>query len=135
MSQLIKVCEQCGNEYDTPYSTVQKYCSMSCKDKMGWIRAKKSGKIRAKKGGYNRSTYINLFLNARQSDQTAPCHYCKARVTAADFVLDHKIPVSSLSTREAIMDPNNLVVCCRSCNILKGTQSYEDFIKQKEAHG
>ena len=132
---MIKKCEQCGAEYDTPYSTVQKYCSMSCKDKMGWIRAKKAGKIRAKKGGYNRSTYISLFMNARQSDQTAPCHYCQSRVTPDNFVLDHKVPISSLSTREAIMDPENLVVCCRSCNILKGVKSYEDFIKERETHG
>ena len=132
---LIKICEQCGVEFDTPYSTVQKYCTSRCKDKMGWIRAKKSGKIRSRKGGYNRSTYISLFMDARQSDQTAPCHYCQARVTAYDFVLDHKIPVNSLSTREAMQDPDNLVVCCRSCNISKGTQSYEDFIKQRETHG
>jgi 5-methylcytosine-specific restriction endonuclease McrA len=135
MSQLIKICEQCGAEFDTQFSTVQKYCSKSCKEKKGWLRAKKAGKIRAKKGGYNRSTYINLFMNARQSDQTAPCHYCQSRVTPDNFVLDHKVPISSLSTRDQIMDPTNLVVCCRSCNISKGTNSYEDFIKQKETHG
>jgi hypothetical protein len=116
---------------------------MSCKDKMGWIRAKKSGKIRSKKGGYNRSTYINLFMDARQSDQTAPCHYaqfkvnpnCQLRVTASDFVLDHKIPVSALSTRDELMNPHNLLVCCRSCNIFKGTESYETIVKQKENNG
>ena len=143
MSQLIKICEQCGVEFDTQFTTVQKYCSKSCKEKKGWHRAKKAGKIRAKKGGYNRSTYISLFMNARQSDQTAPCHYaqfkvnpnCQLRVTASDFVLDHKVPISSLSTRDEIMDPTNLVVCCRSCNIRKGTQSYEDFIKERDTHG
>ena len=135
MSQLIKICEQCGAEFDTQFSTVQIYCSRSCKEKMGWLRAKKAGKIRSKKGGYNRSTYISLFMNARQSDQTAPCHYCQSRVTPDNFVLDHKIPISSLSTRDQIMDPTNLVVCCRSCNIRKGTKSYEDFIKERETHG
>ena len=131
---LIKTCEQCGSEFDTNF-TVQIYCSKSCKEKKGWLRARKAGKIRSKKGGYNRSTYISLFMDARQSDQTAPCHYCKARVTPDNFVLDHKIPISSLSTRDEIMDPTNLVVCCRSCNIRKGTQSYEDFIKERETHG
>jgi hypothetical protein len=140
---LHKKCEQCGAQFDTQFSTVQKYCSKSCKEKMSWLRAKKAGKIRSKKGGYNRSTYISLFLNARQSDQTAPCHYaqfkvnpnCQLRVTASDFVLDHKIPVSNLSTRSELMDSNNLLVCCRSCNIFKGTESYETIVKQKEPHG
>ena len=105
---------------------------------MAWTKQKETGHIRTKKGGYNRSTYINLFLDARQADQTAPCHYaqfgvnpdCQLRVSSDDFILDHKQPVSALSTRQEVMSPLNLVVCCRSCNILKSTKSYEDFIKQ-----
>jgi 5-methylcytosine-specific restriction endonuclease McrA len=76
-------------------------------------------------------------MNARQSDNTAPCHYCGTRLRPDNFVLDHKIPISSLSTRKAIQDPTNLVVCCRECNIEKGNKyGYEAFLlMKKETHG
>ena len=142
-SSSTKVCEQCGDDFTTDYTTVQKYCSRSCKDKTAWKKMKETGHIRGRKGGYNRSTYINLFLSARQSDQTAPCHYaqfgvnpkCQLRVTSTDFVLDHQQPLSELVTREEMLNADNLVVCCRSCNVLKNTTSYENFIEQKENHG
>ena len=58
------------------------------------------------------------------------------KVERDSFVLDHKIPVSALSTREEVMDPTNLVVCCRECNIEKGNKyTYEEFKKMKETHG
>ena len=133
----IKICEQCGVEYtaDKFQYTKQRYCNKRCKERRRWEKQVISGDIRHNKGGYNRSTYIIKWMEARLSDNTAPCHYCKIRLTPEDFVLDHKIPVNSLSTREAMQDPDNLVVCCRSCNISKGTQNYEDFIKERETHG
>ena len=71
-------------------------------------------------------------MEARLSDNTAPCHYCKARLSPDDFVLDHKIPVKVLSTRDEILDASNLVVACRQCNSAKGSMSYEDFIAQMD---
>lgn len=144
-TSLTKKCETCGNKY-TPNSlalVTQKYCSRSCKDRMAWQKSKETGHIRSRKGGYNRSTYISLFLTARQSDQSAPCFYaqfdvnpkCSLRVSVDDFVLDHKTPLSELSTRKEMLDVHNLVVCCRSCNNLKNTTSYENFINKKETHG
>ena len=111
-----------------PNSTVQKYCSRSCKDKKAWIRFKESGDVRSRKGGYNRTVYIRLWMEARQSDNTAPCHYCQKRLTPeSNFVLDHKVPLSTLSSRKEMMDESNLVVACNDCNVRKGSSSYEEF--------
>ena len=79
---------------------------------MAWTKQKKSGHVRTKKGGYPRAIYIELWMEARQSDNTAP--------------------VSELKTREEVQNPKNLVVCCRECNIEKGNKySYEEFLKIK----
>ena len=74
-------------------------------------------------------------MEARQSDNTAPCHYCKKRLNPDNFILDHKVPVSSLTTKEEIQNPSNLVVCCKECNNKKGNKfTYEEFVKMMEQH-
>ena len=136
---MIKICEHCGQEYaPNPFGyTVQKYCNTRCKEKAAYQRQLDSGQVRKRKGGYNRSTYVTKFIEARQSDMTAPCHYCQKRLSAdsKDWVLDHKIPLSELF--DDFQNPENLVVCCSTCNYEKGTQDYEEFLakKQKETHG
>ena len=138
---MYKTCEFCGGDYipDEYNKATQKYCSKSCKHKMAWTKQKETGHIRTKKGGYPRAIYIQLWMEARLSDNTAPCHYCLKRLKPErdSFVLDHKIPVSALSTREEVMDPTNLVVCCRECNVEKSNKySYDQFLAiKKEAHG
>ena len=47
-----------------------------------------------------------------------------------DFVLDHKIPISRLTTKAEIVDETNLVVACRKCNQAKGNMDYEEFLGQ-----
>ncbi len=141
MTILIKNCEYCGHEYvpDEYNAKTQKYCSKKCKERMAWKRQKESGNVRSKKGGYPRAIYIQLWMEARLSDNTAPCHYCKKRLKPErnSFVLDHKIPVSELSTREEVMNPENLCVCCSECNVEKSNKySYEEFLAiKKETHG
>ena len=137
---MIINCEYCGKQYipNKMARTTQKYCNKTCKERMTWYRQKKSGHIRTKKGGYARAVYIQLWMDARQSDNTAPCHYCRKRLNPDNFILDHKVPISSLSNkREEVQNPLNLVVCCCSCNIEKGNKySYEEFKKMKEeTHG
>ena len=132
----IKICEQCGIEYTAnkfQYS-VQRYCTKSCKEKRRWERQIISGDIRHKKGGYNRSIYITKWMEARLSDNTAPCHYCKVRLTPEDFVLDHMTPVTKLSTKADMMEESNLVVACRQCNQAKGSIGYEEFLGQRIDH-
>ena len=127
-----KICEQCGVEYTPNKSQFsrQRYCSKSCKEKRRWEKQIISGDIRHKKGGYNRSTYITKWMEARLSDNTAPCHYCKIRLTPDDFVLDHKTPVTKLSTKAEMIEESNLVVACRKCNQAKGSLGYEEFLEQ-----
>ena len=127
-----KVCEVCGANYvpNNRQYKKQRYCSKKCKNKRQWEKKVESGHIRRSKGGYNRTTYIKKWMEARLSDNTAPCHYCKVRLTPDDFVLDHKIPMKVLITRQEILDDSNLVVACRGCNQAKGSMSYEDFMEQ-----
>ena len=132
----IKICEQCGIEYTAnkfQYS-VQRYCTKRCKEKRRWEKQILSGDIRHKKGGYNRSIYITKWMEARLSDNTAPCHYCKVRLTPEDFVLDHMTPVTKLSTKAEMMEESNLVVACRQCNQAKGSIGYEEFLEQRIDH-
>ena len=136
---FLKKCEQCGELY-IPHSTnttVQKYCSTSCKDKAQYYRAKKAGHIRAKKSGYPRKLSIKLYMIARNSDITVPCHYCQKRLMPDNFQLDHKVPLSKggFKTKKEMQDETNLVVCCDSCNREKGyTYTYEEFIKMKKSN-
>jgi 5-methylcytosine-specific restriction endonuclease McrA len=127
-----KICEQCGTEYiaDKFQYLKQRYCNRRCKDRRRWEKQVISGDIRHKKGGYNRSTYISKWMEARLSDNTAPCHYCKTRLTPDDFVLDHKTPVASLTTKEEMIEESNLVVACRKCNQAKGSTGYKEFLEQ-----
>ena len=130
----IKICEQCGIKYKAnkfQYSK-QRYCTKRCKEKRRWEKQILSGDIRHKKGGYNRSIYITKWMEARLSDNTAPCHYCKVRLTPEDFVLDHMTPVTKLSTKAEMIEGSNLVVACRQCNQDKGSIGYEEFLGQKK---
>lgn len=135
---MIKVCCHCKEEYEPTangsQSGIQKYCSVSCKDKAQYYRAKESGHIRAKKSGYPRKLSIRLYMLARNSDISAPCHYCSTRLTPENFQLDHKVPMSKggFTTRSEIQEESNLVVCCDACNREKGhTYSYEQFLEMK----
>ena len=132
-----KVCEYCGNKYYPAGNqwTRQKFCSISCKDKKAYYRHKDAGHVRSFKGGYPRQVIIRKWVEAQRQDLgTVGCHYCKKRVTPDNFVLDHKRPLMSL-TKEEVKDEGNLVVCCRDCNIEKGSQiSYEEFLERKN-HG
>lgn len=126
--QKMKKCEHCGKFYTPSFrqENTQKYCTSSCKDKAAWKRFKDSGDIRRRKGGYNRLTYIMTWMKAM--DDSVPCHYCGERLYPdSKFVLDHKQPLSKLTTREEMQDIDNLVVACIPCNVEKGSTPYEDF--------
>ena len=130
---MVKICEYCRQKY-TPNAhgqTVQKYCNRKCKDKAAFYRDKAAGKLRLRKGGYNRTTYIQCWLKAKENDNTtAPCYICGKRLEVdGDWVLDHRQPFSRLKTKAEIADPENLAVCCKECNIRKGSIPYEEFIK------
>jgi 5-methylcytosine-specific restriction endonuclease McrA len=131
---MIKICEYCGGEYapNLHATSVQKYCNRKCKDKAAFHRDKAAGKIRIRKGGYNRTTYIKCWLKAKEKDHTtAPCYLCGKRLDVDDdWVLDHRHPLSKLETREQVVDSGNLSVCCKECNIRKGSTPYDEFIKK-----
>ena len=135
-----KICanEKCGKEFDDVWGTM-KYCSNDCRSKQKFTeRARKKDT----RGGYNRKTYITLWLKAKGYEMSpAPCHYCGCDVTIDNFVIDHVIPQSQLKTREEKQDINNLVICCKSCNNKKASMpahiyiqwiEYEKAEKEKE---
>jgi len=117
-----KVCENCKKKY-TPsggqYRT-QKYCSISCKRKVAHSR------LPYKKGGVPRATSVAVFMKARISDDTAPCHYCGVRLRPKDkWVLDHKIPLAKGGTSTE----DNFLLSCFDCNSRKRNMDYDLFIK------
>jgi hypothetical protein len=61
------------------------------------------------------------------------CQYCgldgsasfeNALAMSVDFVIPR--------ARKGKKDPNNLVACCRPCNMIKGTRTYRSFDEAKE---
>ena len=126
----LKECEECGGDYlpSSGQGKTQKYCSKRCKNR---VRSRANREEGLHKGGYNRCTYILLWLKARnEKDYTAPCHYCKKKLPpeVGYFVIEHKIPRSKLEkTKEAMHDITNLVISCIPCNKSKGTNAYQTF--------
>ena len=121
----IKICVHCGAEY-SPHrfsNKTQKYCSRRCKE----ATRKRKGK-----GGYSRTIYVTKFMEARLSDDTAPCTYCKKRLEPdGDWVLDHKIPLSQLT--KDFQRPDNLCLCCADCNKEKSNKyTYKEFLALKQ---
>lgn len=55
---------------------------------------------------------------------TKPCHYCGA--TGWDIIGCDRIDNSLPHT------PDNVVPCCKDCNIKRGAKSYEEFKKEME---
>jgi len=132
-SRLKKNCEYCNKKYYPVPSQYrnQKYCSLKCKWNARRIREKALGIF---KGGYNRETYIRLWLDAKAIiDISAPCHYCGIALYPEKFVIEHKIPRIKLKTQAKTQDIANLVVSCHLCNTEKATTDYNKFIKGK--HG
>ena len=128
-----KVCLVCGEDYvpvNNQYSR-QKYCSMTCKYKKAWERSKEKG---IHKGGYSRHVPIVLFLNAMGIDKhLAPCEYCGTELEPTNFVIDHKVPRSIVLDKHKIKnDIQNMVLCCKDCNNMKGSENYETFKARME---
>ena len=126
-----KECVECGEMYDVKGGQVKqsKYCSQRC----NWrARARRDRKTKHK-GGYNRATYIRLWLHAININrEVADCHYCNKQVTIDNFQIDHKVPRSKLDPKErkTTTKIDNLVVSCASCNAAKGDGDYEEFKKK-----
>jgi len=130
---LLKVCLICGKNYKPvkyQYER-QKYCSKTCKEKNAWERCKEKG---VHKGGYSRHIPIVLFLNAMGiKKHVAPCGYCGTELEPTTFIIDHKIPRSVVLDKHKIKnDLDNMVLCCKDCNNLKGSTDYLTFKARME---
>ena len=56
------------------------------------------------------------------------CYYCKIPLNKENVQFDHDIPLSKEGTHTI----DNLKICCKDCNQLKGTRTaieFQDFIK------
>lgn len=68
---------------------------------------------------------INILLSQHEDK----CFYCKIEVKAGyNLHLDHKIPLS----KDGNHTIENLVPSCKTCNLQKGTQTDEEFLKRKQ---
>ena len=128
-----KVCLVCGEEY-TPNNYQykrQKYCSKKCKEYIKRMRDTERGIF---KGGYSRHVPLVLWLKAKGiEDHTAPCPYCGTDLAPTSFIIDHKIPRSIVLDKHKIKnDVDNMVICCKDCNNMKGSENYETFKARME---
>ena len=117
-------CKGCNKDFVPDYVD-QLYCNQQCRQRKNWRERKKRNDHR---GGYNRVTYIRLWLQAAGVElPEVPCHYCGSHVSIDDFVIDHKVPRSLLKDRQAKQEISNLVVSCKRCNAWKSDTDYDEF--------
>ena len=127
-----KVCSVCKKIYTPKQYATQIYCGRQCKNKARYLKATLAGK--PTKGGYSRSTYIRVWMKARNNagfkDKTpyvAPCTYCGKQMKVDDnFNLAHTVPRSSL-TFEQIKSEEFLALSCPDCNQAMGTMTVQEF--------
>lgn len=51
------------------------------------------------------------------------CAYCGKKLTVKTFSLDHAWPIS----RDGLYTADNIVICCRTCNLAKGNLTASEF--------
>ena len=134
-NKIKKTCNHCSKKYipAVGQSKRQKYCSIHCKWNARDVRMKENTPKNEyiHKGGYNRETHILLWLAAMGlTNVGAGCHYCSKILYPDNFVIEHKIPRVHLTTKQEMMDINNLVISCTSCNSEKSSTDYNEFINK-----
>jgi hypothetical protein len=139
----MKTCKHCHKEYDTQYFSTASpsYCSKECRElvrqkvnknnkelakyklKQGldieWILKRKHSKYKAsaKTRGY---VYI-LTVEDLRKYYKQNCYYCNNPVNDISLDrIDNNIGYTS----------DNIVSCCIKCNVMKHTQTKEDFIQR-----
>jgi hypothetical protein len=146
----MKTCKHCKKEYETSKSFLSTstastlYCSKECRDavrkqvnkankekaklkmqqvdNIDWISKVIQSKYKrsAKQRGYS----YTLTLDDIKAYYKKPCYYCNSDVNTVslDRVDNNKGYIS-----------DNIVSCCIKCNVMKHTQTQEDFINRCKA--
>ena len=58
------------------------------------------------------------------------CAYCHASVAFDEMTIDHVIPQSDFETEQEADVTENLCLCCKICNVYKGSLSLREFRAQ-----
>lgn len=61
-------------------------------------------------------------------EKGSSCGYCGEYLFEKDITFDHKVPLS----RGGENTIENVLVACKSCNSLKGTKTFDEFIIHRE---
>lgn len=77
--------------------------------------------------------YNDIFTLIKNSiDGGSKCYYCNKIMKMHDippykdtYSIDHKVPTTLGGTN----DPQNMVVCCTECNIIKSTMTANTFVR------
>jgi len=88
-----------------------------------WLKDKKKPKVRLSRYVYSAKTRgIDFNLSTEDFDNllVSDCHYCGMKEANGVDRLDSKLGYHS----------NNVVACCKTCNYMKMTLSYKEFIEQ-----
>lgn len=63
----------------------------------------------------------------RQKIQKGVCHYCNQSFSSDQLTMDHQVPLA----RGGKTGKNNIVVCCKTCNIKKSHKNLIDIRLKK----
>ena len=75
------------------------------------------------KRGASPEQVLDMQRLARRIVRGVVCTYCEASVDGITFSLDHRQPIS----RGGSHDIENLAICCKRCNMAKGSMSYDEY--------
>lgn len=145
-----KVCNDCGLEYDIDDFYLVYYKSRGKRYRLGHCRycdnrrhradyqKHREKRLAAKKAAFNRDPWVIRLraitkrcdvgyitvgdLKTLVEEAQDTCVYCNGQLNG-NWTFDHATPVSKGGTN----DPENLRVCCLSCNSAKGAMDEAEF--------
>jgi 5-methylcytosine-specific restriction endonuclease McrA len=74
--------------------------------------------------GWEKRILVLAGLREKMYQEQKECEYCKTPLELDQTTIDHKHPLS----RGGTDDRENLVICCKTCNMLKGDMTVAEFI-------
>lgn len=152
---IMKICSKCGKEkelncFEKRFDSkdgYRQYCR-ECKNSLHnirlierrkdidffWLERAKylnnpTGRRRGKASNIIANSENISFCDLKKLYNSNPkCFYCNVELLKEDVTFDHKIPLSKEGTHTI----DNLTICCRDCNQLKGIKTdseFKDFLK------
>lgn len=131
----IKICKNCGEEFETEYKGLREFCSERCRKR----KYKEQDKIRTRRMQENGEVDKDITLDKVFKKYDGECQICKRKCNYNDFgeninghviygnaypSIDHIVPISKGGTHTW----GNIQLACRLCNSYK----CDSYVEERE---